>query len=274
MSDRDYVLGTHDEEIERLGLQHRVWRPRMLDAWRRAGLTVGQTVLDVGAGPGYASADLAEIVGPAGRVVAAERSRRFIEALNARAKRHGLANIEVIEADVVERTLGDAFADMVWCRWLLSFALDPARVVARIAASLKPGGVAVFHEYLDYGAWRLIPPSEAFERFVDQVMESWRAAGGEPDVGVRLPGDLVHAGLEVVAVRPLIEVVRPSDFTWQWPASFVEVNLTRLVDLGRVTSDDAAAVRLAFAEASRLTETWMVTPCVLEVIARRPTSAE
>lgn len=270
MSDRDYVLGTHDEEIERLGLQHRVWRPRMLDAWRRAGLTVGQTVLDVGAGPGYATVDLAEIVGPAGRVVAAERSGRFVEALNARGRRHGLANVEVIEADVVEQSLGESFADMAWCRWLLSFALDPARVVGRIAASLKPGGVAVFHEYLDYGAWRLIPLSEPFGRFVDQVMESWRAAGGEPDIGVRLPGDLTRAGLEVVAMRPLIEAVRPDDFVWQWPASFVDVNLTRLVDLGRVTADDAAAVRRAFAEASGRTETWMVTPCVLEVIARRP----
>jgi hypothetical protein len=37
--DRDYVLCTHDEEIARLGLQHAVWRPRVLDAWRRAGIT-------------------------------------------------------------------------------------------------------------------------------------------------------------------------------------------------------------------------------------------
>ena len=36
-SDRDYVLGTHDEEIARLGLQHRVWRPMVLECWYRAG---------------------------------------------------------------------------------------------------------------------------------------------------------------------------------------------------------------------------------------------
>ena len=65
--EKDYVLGTHDEEIARLGLQHRVWRPRVLDAWRRAGFTLGQTILDVGCGPGHATLDLAEIVGPRGR---------------------------------------------------------------------------------------------------------------------------------------------------------------------------------------------------------------
>src|SRR6266571_4712358 len=37
--ERDYVLGTHDEEISRLGLQHRVWRPVVLECWRARSLT-------------------------------------------------------------------------------------------------------------------------------------------------------------------------------------------------------------------------------------------
>jgi hypothetical protein len=36
--ERDYVLGTHDDEVKRLALQHRVWGSRMLDAFERAGL--------------------------------------------------------------------------------------------------------------------------------------------------------------------------------------------------------------------------------------------
>ena len=48
-SDADYVLGTHDEEVARLGLQHRVWRPNAADCWRRAGITIGSRVVDVGA---------------------------------------------------------------------------------------------------------------------------------------------------------------------------------------------------------------------------------
>jgi hypothetical protein len=52
-----------------LGLQHRVWRPHMLDAWMRAGMTTGSRVVDIGSGPGYASLDAAEVVGPDGEVV-------------------------------------------------------------------------------------------------------------------------------------------------------------------------------------------------------------
>jgi 16S rRNA G527 N7-methylase RsmG len=55
--DRDYVVGTHDAEIERLRLQHHLWRHRVLDCWRRAKLRRGNRVADIGAGPGYASLD-------------------------------------------------------------------------------------------------------------------------------------------------------------------------------------------------------------------------
>lgn len=92
--ERSYYLGTHDAEIRRLGLQHRVWRPHVLDAWRRAGISPGASVVDAGAGPGYASLDLAEIVEENGRVIALERSERFTDALARAAASRGLGNIE------------------------------------------------------------------------------------------------------------------------------------------------------------------------------------
>ena len=268
MSERDYVLGTHDEEVERLGLQHRVWRPRMLDAFRRAGIGPGASVVDVGAGPGFAATDLAEIVGPAGRVLALERSGRFLGVLEDRARRLGLANIEPREQDVAERSFGEGFADAGWCRWLLSFVSDPRRTVGHIAAALKPGGRAVFHEYADYGTWRTLPPDPDLERFRTLVVHSWRDAGGEPDIGLSLPGWLTHEGLEVVAMRPLIHVVRKGDSLWDWPASFMAGGAGRLAELGYVEADEAARLATAL---DRLPEgSWMATPLVLEAIARKP----
>src|SRR5436309_12083039 len=93
-TDRDYILGTHEEELARLGLQHRVWRPVALDCWQRAGITVGRRVLDVGAGPGYAAVDLAEIVGPTGEVVALERSQNFIRSMENSCRARSLTNVK------------------------------------------------------------------------------------------------------------------------------------------------------------------------------------
>src|SRR6058998_3803352 len=100
-ADRDYVLGTHGEELARLGLQHRVWRPVVLDCWQRAGLTVGKRVIDVGAGPGYATLDLAEIVGPTGEVIALERSRNFIRAMEENCRERLLTNVKIHKKDLM-----------------------------------------------------------------------------------------------------------------------------------------------------------------------------
>jgi 16S rRNA C967 or C1407 C5-methylase (RsmB/RsmF family) len=98
----DYVLGTHDGEIARLGLQQRVWRESMLAAWRRAGVGAGWRVVDVGAGPGYATWDLAELVGASGEVLAVERSERFISVIEGESRRRGLAQVRALKADLME----------------------------------------------------------------------------------------------------------------------------------------------------------------------------
>jgi SAM-dependent methyltransferase len=268
MGEGDYVLGTHDAELERLGLQHRLWRPRMLDAWRRAGIVPGQTVLDVGAGPGYAALDLAEIVGRTGRVVALERSRRFVEVLAARAAARGFTQLEVVEADVVSASFGVSGADAAWCRWLLCFVSDPRAVLRRIRAALRPRSVAVFHEYADYGSWRMAPRLPEQELFVEQVMSSWRADGGEPDVGLALPEYLVEAGFDLEVTRLHVEVIAPDDPLWQWPRSYLQVGAPRLVELGLMTAAQADDLARAVDKVERLPHARMVTPIVIEVIAR------
>ena len=267
MSERDYVLGTQDDAVERLGLQHRVWRSRVLDAWQRAGISAGQTVIDVGAGPGWASLDLAEIVGPNGRVIALERSRRFLDALEDRAARLGIANIAAREHDVSAETFGIAGADAAWCRWLLSFVADPQRTIAHIAAALGPSGVAIFHEYADYGAWQMMPANPDMDRFRTLVMQSWRDAGGEPDIGLSLPSWLKAAGFEIVSLRPHIEIVQRTSFTWQWPAAFIAPNAARLAELGYIGEEEVERFARTLDDADP--DAWLITPLVLEVIARR-----
>ena len=144
MSERTYFLGTHDEELERLGLQHRVWRPTVIECWRRAGIGPGSKVLDVGAGPGFASADLAEIVGPAGRIVAVERSARFVEAGRAMLASYGHVNVEYHELDLMMDPLPAGGMDASWCRWVACFVASPALLLDKIAAVIRPGGVAIF----------------------------------------------------------------------------------------------------------------------------------
>ncbi len=265
----DYVLGTHDEEVARLGLQHRVWRSLVAECWQRVGITHGWRVIDVGAGPGYATADLAEIVGPSGAVLGIERSARFLEVARERCERRGLTNVEFREGDLMEISLGNLGYDASWCRWVASFVASPQKLIENIAGALRPGGIAIFHEYSDYETFCFMPVKPNLQRFIQEVMGSWRAAGGEPNIARELPRLLSEAGFRVLEIRPQVRTVSPRDYTWQWPASFTEINLKRLQELGRVTPEWSAEVLREFKEAEANPNAWFTTPMFLEVIARR-----
>jgi SAM-dependent methyltransferase len=269
MTEKDYVLGTHDEEIARLGLQHRVWRAPALECWQRAGIGRGHKVIDVGAGPGFATLDLAEIVGPQGEVFAAERSLRFLETAAKTCADRGLTNVRFRNVDLMHESMGVEDFDGAWCRWVACFVSSPATLAKRISDALRPGGVAMFHEYSNYPTFQFTPRQPALEAFAGEVMASWRAAGGEPNIGLDLPVLLPAAGLRIRHVRHHIFAVTRNDPLWQWPASFIGTNLDRMRELGRVSASWVADVRRAFQEAEADERTVFTTPLVLEVIAER-----
>lgn len=266
----DYLLGTHDVELQRLGFQHHVWRSKTLDAWRRAGIREGAVVIDAGAGPGWATADLAESVGPAGKVWAFERSDRYFASLRERARVLGLDQIEARQLDLVTDPLPVSGADALWIRWVLCFLPDPAAVLTRLAQTLRPGGVAIIHEYVDWGAHALLPgPKPAYERFTAATLEDWRASGGEPDTGRSLTGWCEDAGLRVREVRALGEIVRPNEVMWRWPTGFARSHAEHLQSRGRLTADDVAALNAEIAAAEADPRSMIVTPYLMEVIAER-----
>ncbi len=98
-------------------------------------------------------------------------------------------------------------------------------------------------------------------------MASWRDNGGEPDIGLDLPRWMSELGLRVTRRHPIIEVIAPSNFIWEWPKTFIEAGLARLVDLGRMTADQAKHVRDDFASRAAEAHTLMITPAVIEIIA-------
>jgi SAM-dependent methyltransferase len=272
----DYVLGTHDDELARLGLQHRAWQSSTSAAWHKAGIGTGQTVLDVGCGPGYATLDLAQLVGASGRVIAIDKSEKFLHALDCERHTRGLQNIVTHHLDFDRGDFPAEVADAAWCRWVFAFLRHPRELMSRLAASIRPGGVIVIHEYFDYATWRSVPRCPELEEFVSCVMASWRGNGGEPDIALSLPQWLEESGFEIRRLQSMIDVVQPGDLKCAWVRAFFEIGRQRLVDLGYMSAARADAIWQAFMKleathGARTTGIRMITPGVLEIIAvRRP----
>ena len=267
--DRSYVIGTQTSEIERLGVQHRVWRASVLEFWRLGGITEGMTVIDAGCGPGHATLDLAEIVGPAGRVIALERSRRFLDALEERARERGLTNIQTVETDLADFDWSSVQADRLWCRWVLAFVADPTTIVRGMARALKPDGAALFHEYYDYASWRLAPYSAPFEAYIAKIIARWRASGGEPDVALALPGLLADAGLKLETARPVVFAASMADFASRWPMGFAREYLPSMIESGDVFASEGETIAHLLSNYESNPNALVITPGVLQIVARK-----
>lgn len=267
---QEYVLGTGDQESTRLGLQHRLWSAAAHNLWELAGIRPGMTILDVGAGPGHASIDLAEIAGPRGRVFAVDESPLFLKHLHDRVLGRHLNN--------VERILGDAQqlpallpnlagkVDFAYCRWVLCFVPDPEALVRGVASLLKPGGRFAVQDYFNYESMTLAPKREAFSRVIRAVGKSWRARGGDPDIVSRLPGLFRKHGLDVSHLAVNERIARPHATMWAWPDTFWASFLPRLVEMGEITREEQKAFEACWSEASDDPDSFMLLPPVFDVV--------
>jgi len=266
-NEKEYVLGTDDAELQRLGLQHQLWLAQAAAVWERAGFRRGQRILDVGCGPGFATIDLAQRVGPRGTVVAVDISRRFLAHLEGLAKARRLTNIRTALGSVERLALDESGFDGAYARWVLCFVRRPAAVLRQVSRRLKPGGVLVIQDYYRYENITVAPQCEAFRRVFRAVHESWQSRGGDPDIGCRLPGLLHRAGFEVTDLAPIVRIARPGSPLWDWPDTFFHLYLPTLVKAHFITAAQERAFRREWAKRSRDCGAFFTSPPMIEIIA-------
>jgi hypothetical protein len=107
------------------------------------------------------------------------------------------------------------------------------------------------------------------ERFREHVIATWHESGGEPNGAARLPQLLADNGFVTRSTRPQVFCLRPSDYMWQWPATFIEIYLPRLIEMGRIDQEFADRVCAELGKAEADTNGFMVTPLVLEIVAEK-----
>src|SRR2546422_1537924 len=107
---------------------------------KNAGITSGNTVLDMATGTGEPALTIAKIVGPGGRVVGVDLSPDMLDVAKERMVSQGLNNVtfQVNEHDDLPAFPDNSF-DAAVCRFGLMFMPDPVRVLRSIRRVLKPG---------------------------------------------------------------------------------------------------------------------------------------
>ncbi|GAA2797038.1 methyltransferase domain-containing protein [Kribbella solani] len=158
-------------------------------------LRPGMSLLDVGAGPGTITADLARLVEP-GRTTALEASdaaigitRKAFEGLD--------LDVEFVVGDVHALDLPDDAYDVVHAHQVLQHVADPVQALRELRRVCKPGGIVAVRDS-DYHGFVWYPALPELTEWMELYQRMARANGGEPDAGRRLLSWARAAGFEQV----------------------------------------------------------------------------
>ena len=105
-----------------------------------AGLSAGETVLDLGSGGGVDVLLSARRVGPAGRVYGLDGAPEMISLARANAAAAGAGNTEFLLGSIEDVPLPDGHVDAVISNCVINLSADKPRVLAEAFRVLRPGG--------------------------------------------------------------------------------------------------------------------------------------
>ena len=201
-------MGHDEREHRRLALQASILNPFTEHLLRRAGISAGMHVLDIGCGVGDVSLLAARIVGRSGRVTSLDFDARALETLKQRASAEVLGNIECVEGNVHDWDSAGRF-DAVIGRHILIHSKDPLAILNRSAGMLQSRGLAMFQEF-DFSVMHRAWPSAPLHDRTMNLFDQFFARACCSDMGSRLWRLLVEAGFE----NPDCRAEYPIDGGW------------------------------------------------------------
>ena len=170
----------------------------------RAALAVepGERGLDVGSGPGFLAAEIAQDAGASGRVHGVDPSESMLALARRRTVAPDAAPLEFAPGDVLALPVADASFDAVVSTQVLEYVEDVAAALAEVRRVLRPGGrVLVLDTDWDSIVWHT-----AERERMRRVLAAWTEHLADPYLPRRLPRLLRDNGFELTdrAVLPIL----------------------------------------------------------------------
>ncbi|MEZ4779595.1 MAG: methyltransferase domain-containing protein [Flavobacteriaceae bacterium] len=263
-----YILGTDQIELHRLGIQHQVWASEAHHGWNLAHFNAGQTLLDLGCGPGFCTKELGYIVGSSGKVIGVDKSEAFIQHLSEIAAKDHLP-IEAICIDFNDLQLVPNSLDGMYCRWALAWIPNPEEILKKIYNALKPGGKMVIHEYYDWSTHQIEPNLPHLSKAIKAAYQSFSDMGSNINIGRELPSIFNTLGMPVTHIRTMHKIATVNDLVWQWPKSFYESFFPRLIETGYLQKNDVSFALKDLAVLEKNPGASICCPLMVEVVAEK-----
>ncbi len=163
----------------------------------------GEIVIDVGAGSGVLSLELAARVAPGGRVFAVDRSEPMLAHARAAAGAAGVgAMVDCRVADGRALPFGPAAFDAACAHWVLAHVDEPGAVIAEMKRVTRRGGRVMCIE-IDWETMIVHPAPVALTR---RILHHAQSRQVDAWSGRRLSPLFREAGLRGIVVEPIVDV--------------------------------------------------------------------
>jgi len=272
---RRYILDGSDEDLRRLLGVAETTQEMARSAFRRVGIQAGWHAIDCGCGPVGGLAVMAEMVGPAGRVVGVDFSEPSIQRARSVVAALGLDNVELFAGDIHDldaAALGGPF-DLAYTRLFLMHQPDPVRTLSQIARLLRPGGWVVAQEALRSPPPRSHPHLDTLGAYWNLVYDLLERAGGVPRHAVDgLAGSARAAGLDVVAVDGSFGIIDP-ELGFDLHAATLLAARERAVASGIAAGQQIDDLARDLRAAKDGGYEWVSMPFFLDLTLRKPLAA-
>jgi SAM-dependent methyltransferase len=265
----DYPLGATRIEEHRLIRQAIDYEPRASLLFDRIGIRPGWNVGDLGCGPLGVLHLLSARVGPSGRVVGLEREPRFAAMARAEIARRRLANVTIVEGDALATQLEKDAFDLVHERLVAINVPARGALLAEMMSLLRPGGIAVLEE-VDNVSWVCQPAHPSWDAILGAFHAAFRAGGGDPFVGRRLPELLREAGAREIQVAMHADLVAPGEYRRMHLVSLLDSVQDRILSLGLLKDDELRRHREALVAHLEDPATTVIDKLRVQAWARKP----
>jgi len=190
-----YTHGHHESVLR----SHRWRTAENSAAYLLPQLLPGQSLLDVGCGPGTVTIDLAQRLAP-GEVVGVDTSSAVIEIARAAGK-DAQANVTFDVADAYRLPFAADSFDVVHAHQVLQHLTDPIAALREMRRVAKPGGIVAVRD-ADYSGMTWFPRSNGLDEWLALYHEVTQANGAEADAGRRLLSWVREAGFDPAGIVP------------------------------------------------------------------------
>ncbi len=235
---RTYVLGHSESELARLEQQAEIFAEPTEDLLRRAGVSSGLRILDVGCGVGDVAMAAARLVGPGGSVLGIDRAGQALDTARQRAERAGYHWLRYEAADLNTFEAAEPF-DGLTGRFILMYLVDPAASIRHLTKLVKSGGILAFAE-LDIDEAGSLPELPLLGRCIRWTTETYRRVGIEPNMGSKLFAAFRGAGL-TAQLRGTTRIEGGSGaVAYEFATETIRSLLPRMIEFGIATAAEVA----------------------------------